>query len=118
MEGKAFEGKPAWGEKQVGKKITAIRQLTKEQAIEIYNSGTWKEWTDEDIVKFQLFQDKLAIPIERFHEAIEKVLNRPVWTHEFAFQEMLQEEYLGIRSKPTFKEILDLIPKDKLVVIF
>jgi len=38
---------------------------------------------DEEIVKFQLFQDCLAIPFDRFHAAIEKVLKRPVYTHEF-----------------------------------
>ena len=37
-----------------------MEKLTKEQVINVYNSEEWKNWTDEEIVKFQLFQDKLA----------------------------------------------------------
>jgi hypothetical protein len=27
-----------------------------QRMIAIYDSGEWKDWTDEDIVKFQLYQ--------------------------------------------------------------
>ena len=97
--------------------ITAIKQITKDQAIQIYDSGIWKDWTDEEIVKFQLFQDCLAIPFSRFHEATEKVLDRSVWTHEFADQQRLIDEYLGKRPKPTFREIVELIPEEKRLII-
>jgi len=32
-----------------------MRQLTKEQAIEFAESGIWKNWTDNQVVCFQLF---------------------------------------------------------------
>jgi hypothetical protein len=32
-----------------------MRQLTKEEAIKFSESGIWKEWSDEQIVRFQLF---------------------------------------------------------------
>ena len=94
-----------------------MEQLTKEQAIAIYEGGEWKDWSDEEIVKFQLFQDCLAVPFDRFHQAIEKVLNRPVWTHEFAFRDNLIAEYKKERPAPTFEDILNLIPKEKLIVV-
>ena len=94
-----------------------MRQFNKEEAISIYESKIWEQWSPEDIVAIQLFQNRLLVPFDKFHEAIEKVLDRPVWTHEFADQNRLIEEYLGIRNKPTFEEILNLIPEDKLILI-
>jgi hypothetical protein len=94
-----------------------MKQLTKEQAIAIYEGGEWKDWTDEELVRFQLFQDCLAVPFSRFHEAIEKVLDRPVWTHEFAYRDSLIDEYQKEHPAPTFEEIISLIPKDKLITI-
>lgn len=94
-----------------------MEQLTKEQAIAIYEGGEWKDWSDEEIVKFQLFQDCLAVPFDRFHQAIEKVLDRPVWTHEFAFRDSLIAEYKKERPAPTFEDIVNLIPKEKLIIV-
>lgn len=93
------------------------KQITKEQAIEIYDSGIWKEWSDEQIVRFQLFQDKLAVPFGRFHEAVEKVLGRSVWTHEFAGRDELVREYLGAKQAPTFDEIMNMIPEEKRIMV-
>jgi len=94
-----------------------MNQLTKEQAIKFAESGIWKEWTDHQIVEFQLFQKKLCMDFGRFHEAVEKVLDRPVYTHEFAWPEHLREEFLKERDKPTFEEIINLIPKEKRILI-
>lgn len=94
-----------------------MQQLTEKQAIALYQSGEWKDWTDAEIVKFQLFQDRLGVPFERFHEAITKVLGRPVWTHEFAFRDLLIQEYQKERPAPTFEEIVNLISAAKRVII-
>ena len=94
-----------------------MEQLTKEQAIAIYEGGEWKDWTPEDIVKFQLYQDRLAIPFDKFHEAIENVLGRSVWTHEFARRDRLIAEYEGKRPKPTFEDIINLIPTEKRIIL-
>ena len=95
-----------------------MEQLTKKQAVSLYESGEWKDWSDGEIVKVQLFQDFLCVPFDRFHEAIEKVLNRPVYTHEFGLNyKGIIAEYLGERPAPTFQEILDLVPKEKLIVL-
>lgn len=61
-----------------------MKQLTKKQAIAFYDSEKWKDWNSEEIVKFQLFQDRLCVPWSLFHKAMNDVLGRPVYTHEFA----------------------------------
>lgn len=94
-----------------------MKQLTEKQALAIAESDVWKNWTDEEVVKFQLFQERLCMNFSRFHSAIEKVLSRPVFTHEFAFPEYLRKEYLKEKEPPSFGEILGLIPKNKLIGI-
>jgi hypothetical protein len=94
-----------------------MEQLTRKQAIKVFESKVWEEWSDAEIVKFQLFQDCLAVPFDRFHEAIEKVLGRPVFTHEFAQPEYLIMEYQKICRPPTFQEIIDMIPEKKMILV-
>jgi len=70
------------------------------------------------LVGFQLFQDKLCIPFDIFHAAIERVLDRPVWTHEFGLNhDGLVAEYLGKTPKPSFEDIMNLIPEEKRVIL-
>ena len=47
---------------------------------------------------------------------MEFALNRPIFTHEFAFKGIVKE-FLGEKSAPTPEEILELIPKDKRLII-
>jgi hypothetical protein len=94
-----------------------MRQLTKEEAVALYDSGAWATWTDEQIAIFQLYQELLCIPWARFQNATETLLGRPVWTHEFAFPERLREEFEGKRGKPSFKEILGLFPNAQKVIV-
>ena len=93
-------------------------QLTKEQAITLASSGAWRNWSDEEVVKFQLYQRLLCMDFGRFHEALEKVLGRPVWTHELGLDyKGIVAEYEGKRGKPTMEQIVGLIPKEKLIVV-
>ena len=96
-----------------------MKQFTKEEAIAIAESGVWKDLDDEEIVKKQLFQRKLCMDFSRFHEAMEKVLSRPIYTHEFASSNYnnLIEEYLGEKTAPTLEEIINLIPEEKRIII-
>lgn len=94
-----------------------MKQVSKEVAIKIYDSGKWKRWTAEQKVKFQLFQDRLCMPFGDFHAAMQEVLGRPVWTHEFAFRDKLIAEYKGKRQRPSFEDIIGLLPEDKTIVI-
>lgn len=92
-----------------------IKQLTKEQAIELYNSKVWESWIPEQIAKFQLYQECLCVPFSEFHIAVEKTLGRSVWSHEFAYTENLQRELEGILGAPSMQEIMDMLPKDKTI---
>jgi hypothetical protein len=92
--------------------------MTKEEAIKMYDSNWWLNKTPKEIIDFQLYEEKLCIPFDKFQEAMEKVLNRGVWTHEFADQKALQDEYEGKRKYQGMAETIDrIIPKDKEVII-
>ena len=60
-----------------------IEQLTKEEAIEFYNSEKWKNMSFKQKAILQISQEKLCMPFDVFHEAVEKTIGRPVFTHEF-----------------------------------
>ena len=93
------------------------KQLTGKQAIAFDKSKVWEDWTDEQIVRLQLFQDVLCVPFDKFKEALSSVLGRPVYTHEFTSSESLVKEYLGENTPPTFEEIVNMIPEDKRILI-
>ncbi len=95
----------------------AENQLTEAQAIEIAKSNVWKDWTSEQVVRFQLFQKRLCMDFSHFHKCISEVLGRPVFTHEFAFRDDLIREYLGDKESPTFEDIINLIPEGKRLII-
>jgi hypothetical protein len=95
----------------------AAEQLTKDQAIAFYHSNVWVDWDVQRIVRFQLFQKKLCMPLNVFYKAITEVLGRPIYSHEFAFRDVIVEEYLGVRPIPTLQEVLDLAPAYKCIVV-
>ena len=80
-------------------------EISKEKAIELFNSKIWKDWDDEKKFLFQINQSRLCMPFDVFHEAVEKVLGRPVYTHEFATPRPggmgtnLMEEYIEKKVK-------------------
>lgn len=92
-------------------------QMTKEQAIAFADTKAYEQLSDRQKVELQLFQDKLCMPFDVFHEATEKVLGRPVFTHEFGWPDNLKKEFLGEKPAPSFDEIIGLIPKEKLLII-
>jgi hypothetical protein len=94
------------------------KDMTKEQAINLYNSEFYKELTDYEKVKFQLFEKRLCMPFSIFHEAIEKVLGRFVYPHELDLNyESIVKEFLGECEKPSIEDIINLIPEDKRIIV-
>lgn len=84
-----------------------MKQLTKEEAIKIAESGEWKTWTKEKIAYFQLHQDRLCVPFDVFHKAVEHALGRPVYTSEFGLnRDGLIAEIEGKKGNPTLDEII------------
>ena len=92
--------------------------IGKEKAIKLYETEWWKEKTYQEIAKFQLFTTELCCPFDVFHEAVEKSLDRPVFTHEFGLNyDGICKEFLGGKPAPSLTEILSLLPSDKTIVI-
>ena len=93
-------------------------RLTKKQAIALAESKWWEGKSHRDIAGFQLFEPRLCMPFSVFHEALEKSLGRPVYTHELGLNYSgIKAEFLGLRPEPTFDEIVALIPEEKRMVI-
>lgn len=96
-------------------------RITKEQAMGLYETKFWEKMTHEEIARFQLFTDLLCMPFPVLHEAVEKTLGRPVFSHEFGSAGMLREELagkeIGIDSTPTFEQIANMIPADKRIIV-
>lgn len=57
--------------------------MTRKEAIALHDSKFWETMSFEERAKFQLFEAKLCVPFNVFHEAVEKTLGRSVWIHEF-----------------------------------
>jgi hypothetical protein len=92
-------------------------QLTKEQAIALAESKFWEPMTMRQRAEFQISQDRLCMPFSVYHEAMTEALGRPVYTHEFAFRDLLRKELLGELPKPTMQQIIELIPENKRIVV-
>ena len=86
------------GEQQQVPPLERPGTLTKDEAIALAESGWWKDKEPREIVRFQLFEDRLSMDFSAFHEAVEKALGRPVWTHEFAEPVHLRDAFLAIES--------------------
>ena len=92
--------------------------MTEDEAIRLAKSEFWKDLTLRERAVFQLFEDRLCMPFDVFHEAIEKTLGRPVFTHEFGLNRKgLQTELMGDAPPPTTEEIINLIPPEKRVIV-
>lgn len=95
-----------------------MQQLTKEQAIAFCENKCYKGWNTRHIAEFQIAQDKLCIPFDVFHRAIEEELGRPVFLHEFGLNmDGLRKELMGEKEPPTLEEIINIIPEDKRILI-
>ena len=94
-----------------------MKQLTEEQAIAFAENKLYEGMTSRQIAEFQLQQRLLCMPFGVFHEAVEKALGRPVWTHEFAFSDGMLKELLGEKQAPSMEDISNLIPAEKRIII-
>lgn len=93
-------------------------KITKEIAMQLFESKFWEEMTLRERAEFQLFEPLLCMPFGIFHEAIEKTLGRPVYTHEFGMNwEGLKKELMGEAEAPSLEAIINLIPEDKQVIV-
>ncbi|MBU0930121.1 MAG: hypothetical protein KJ623_03540 [Nanoarchaeota archaeon] len=71
------------------KNINALRT-----AMQKYGDNHWWESKDPvEIARYQVFENILMSDFSKYHEGIEKLVERPVYTHEFALNvEGLRQE--------------------------
>jgi len=87
-------------------------------AIVLAKTKWWVGRDPREVTRVQLFTVELCMDFAAFHEALEKSLGRPVFTHELGMNfEGIVQEFLGERDAPTMEEILELIPAQKRIVI-
>lgn len=87
-----------------------MKQFTKEQAIEFAKSGAWKNLTMEARAHIGMKQKLLCMPFDALHEAVEKTLGRPVYTHEFGLNyDGLIAELDGKSPPPSLDEIIKMV---------
>lgn len=91
--------------------------MTKEEAIKLAESKFWEKLSLEERAEFQLQEERMCMPFSILHEAVEKSMGRPVFTHEFMDPKSLLEELRGNRPPRTMDDILALIPAEKTVII-
>lgn len=93
--------------------------ISREAAIKLCESNWWEGKSHREIAEFQLFTKELSVPFNVFHEAIEKSLGRPVFTHEFGLAfDYIVDEFLGNAPAPSFEQILSLIPEEKRILVY
>ncbi len=92
--------------------------MTEQQAIALADTEFWKDLSLRERAIFQLYEERLCMPFAVFHEAMEKTLGRPIFSHEFAYTDELKRELIGERLPPTMEEIIRLIPEEKRILVF
>lgn len=75
-----------------------MRGMTTEEATAKAEILWYEGKSPQEIVDFQLYEDRLCMPLPLFQEAVEKALGRPVYTHEYLEPEKLIAEYEAAKS--------------------
>ena len=92
--------------------------MTEAQAVEFSESKAWEPMTFRQRAEFQISVERLCMPFDVFHEAISEALGRDVYTHEFGLNlQGLRDELFDGAGAPSLKEIIEMIPKDKRVIL-
>ncbi len=93
--------------------------MKKKEALVLAETKWWEHATDDEIVRFQLFEPRLCMPPEEFQRATEEVLGREIFAVEFWHgTDGLKAEYLEEKGPPTMEEISELVPEKKRKIIF
>lgn len=66
--------------------------MTEGEAVALAKSGWWKRCTPEQAASFQLNEPRLCMDFGDFQLAMDKLLGRATWTHEYADANRLRLE--------------------------
>ncbi len=92
--------------------------ISRKTALKLAKSEFWKTMTAKEIVMFHYNTSRVCMPFNVLHKAVEEALGRQVWSHEFGSKGELLKELMKEKPAPTLKEIINLIPKEKRMIIF
>jgi len=86
-------------ERTFGEVLTENRNNLVE-SMKKYGDNHW--WESDDSITigmYQLFEPILMVPFDKFHEGLEKLLDRPVWTQEMGinYEGLKEEAQLAMR---------------------
>lgn len=91
-------------------------QFTEAQAIAIYNSGIWQDMTEKQICDMQLLQDRLCVPLDILHDAMNVCLGRPITNLELLTQRSeLTREYILKNGKPSCEDVMALLIDNQII---
>ena len=94
------------------------KSIGRDAAIALAKTEWWIGKEPRQIAKNGMLIVELCLPLGVLHEAVEKALGRPVFTHEFGLNyDGIVQELLGERDAPSLEEILALIPEEKRIVV-
>jgi hypothetical protein len=95
------------------------KSIGREAAIALAESRWWERKSAIEIATFQLHTVEMCCPFGVFHEAIEKALGRPVYTHEFGSANIdnIRKKLNAVIDPPTMQQIIEMIPAEKRVVL-
>jgi hypothetical protein len=65
--------------------------MTQEEAIQKWDSEWWKDKPPEEIVAFQLYEERLCMPFGDFQLAVDAAIGRQTWTHEYGMPEAVAQ---------------------------
>ena len=92
--------------------------IGREAAKDLFDAEWWLNKSPREIASFQLSTQELCCHFGVFHEAVEKTLGRPVFTHEFGLNyQGLLDELNGAKEPATMQEVMDQIPAEKRIVV-
>lgn len=95
------------------------RKIAKDAAIALYKSEWWKGRPAKEVALFQLTTIQLCMPFGEFHRVLGEALQRKVCDHELALNDegLYRELIIGETERPSFEDILALLPPEKIVAI-
>ena len=88
-----------------------LTELSQKDCESLGNSDWWKQITVQRAAFLQLHQPKACMPLDLFHDYLELLLGRSVYTEDFSNVDKLKEE--SYTRGNCFPDIADLIAAHK-----
>jgi hypothetical protein len=67
--------------------------LTLEQAILLSKTKFWERYTALEVVQFQLFEDRLCLPMDIYFKCLQVVFDRPFSSEDLEDVDLLRYEF-------------------------